>query len=128
MQFQLDEYDCQVCTESTVQNFCRVGDTVDIRISKFTKGQYTLESITVLAPAFPKRETHIPQIPPYTPIVKLPEGGNEPEMAMKIAAEFHSKRSHLPLVDAPTIEKDVIPDAEIILAWIYEQKRKTTKQ
>lgn len=127
LQFQLDDYDCQICTESTEQNFCKVGDKVDVKVSKFTKNQYTLESIIVVSPAFPIPKTEVPTIPYFPPIDRSIKTGNEPEMAIRISAEFHAKRSHIPLTDAPTIEGDVIPDAEKILAWIYSQK-KSTKQ
>jgi len=128
LQYEFDEYDCQICTKSTVQTFCNIGDMVDIRISTFTKNQYTLSEIVMVSPAFPKQENQIPQIPAYSPLSKIKEPGNEPEMAMLIAADFHAKRSQMPFAEvAPDIEKNVIPDAEKILAWIMSKKN-VTKQ
>lgn len=125
LEYDDQQIDTQICTESTTQNYCREGDIVNIRVSKFSRMQYTLESIEV----YRAHSTYggVPKIPSFTPLPKVMEAnGNEPEMAMYLAVEYNSKKEKVPFVSCDNSLDAVIADAEIILDWILSKKK--TKQ
>lgn len=127
------EYNCQICTDHTTQNFCKIGDIIEAKISKFTRGQYTLENIRVVTSGLSfkmhkdeedefikKAKDHRPGPTPAVGNVLL--RGSAAEIALQQAVSFVSKASHMPNVDFPDAQ-EVLRTADLMYNWLLEKNK-----
>lgn len=116
MELQEQEYDCQVCNDQSRQNFCEIGDRVEAKVSKFTKGQYTLENILVLDY---KRDEPVKKAPAPTNALLR---GSAAEIALQLAVEYTIKASHIPGLDFASVEQ-VLETADKMYGWLLKKNQ-----
>lgn len=122
-----EEYNCQICTESTTQNFCNIGDTISAKISKLNKklNQYTLESI-IVSPSSAKRSPSVSK--PSTPGPNIPQNnnillrGSAAEIALQQSVQYTCKASQMPGEDFMSID-DVLKNADKIYDWLLKKNK-----